>query len=54
MKKVAKAIKKMETHLIDARITELDNWRGEMLARIRAFSFSLTVRCANAGANIRH
>ena len=36
MKKSAAADSKPASKMIDARIDELDDWRGEMLARLRA------------------
>ena len=36
MKKTAAAIDESPSRLIDARIEELDDWRGETLARVRA------------------
>jgi len=36
MKKSAPQESKSPSHLIDARIKELDDWRGEMLSRLRA------------------
>ena len=36
MKKIASKKEKSPTQLIDARIEELDDWRGEMLSRVRA------------------
>ena len=36
MKKSASSNSKSASQLIDARINEFDNWRGEMLGRLRA------------------
>jgi len=36
MKKSGPQESKSPSHLIDARIKELDDWRGEMLSRLRA------------------
>ena len=36
MKKAATTTGESPSRLIDARIAELDDWRGEMLARLRA------------------
>ena len=63
MKKTVSKDKKGEvspSRLIDARIRELSDWRGEALEGVRNdcgfdwLRFRLTFRRANAGADIRH